>query len=486
MLRVLEGTRHRCARNLIGALVRGLGLVALCSPAAVAETLIGEEPALGSIESRITQQEIAGGYLSLNDIRRAGLKMFATQFRTADGFGDGPVDPADPVNPGGRPMLQNNGTFLRVNGLDSQACLDCHSIVSADAMPIVLGIGGAGGINNSPMFKARAIDVADAAGNGFAGFDGRLINPPALFGTGAVQQLGKEMTQRLQRLKAVALANPGEVVQLRAKGVEFGTLVANASGELDTSGIVGVDPDLVVRPFGRKGEFASVRGFDLDALMFHMGMQPVEIVGTGVDRDGDGVADEVLTGEVSALSIFVATQETPVQLRRGPAARAGLQRFRQVGCTECHRPELRTRSSELAFSFPEVEDDPAQNGFYTVDLTRSPPALARGPGGGIRVPLFSDLKRHDMGDALVETFHAATAQQNREFITAKLWGVADTAPYLHDGRALTLNAAIMLHGGEAESARSAYAALSVEHKNQLLAFLKTLRNPDSPNQDVLN
>jgi len=474
--------RHVCIRTLALA----LGPFALCPQAAFAQTLIGEEPALGSIESRITQQEIAGGYLSLSDIRLAGLKMFATQFRKADGYGDGPIDAADPVSPGGRPMLQNNGTFLRVNGLDSQACLDCHSIVSADAMPIVLGIGGAGGINDSPMFMTRAIDVADAGGNGFAGFDGRLINPPALFGTGAVQQVGKEMTQRLQEHKANALANPGQVIKLRAKGIEFGTIVANASGVIDTSGVVGVDPDLVIRPFGRKGEFASVRGFDLGALMFHMGMQPVELVGAGVDGDRDGVVNEVLTGEVSALEIFVTTQETPVQLRRGPEARAGLRRFRQVGCADCHRPALRARSRELAFSFPEVEHDPAQNIFYKVDLSAAPPALERTRRGGIRVPLFSDLKRHDMGDALAEDFHAASEQQNREFITAKLWGVADTAPYLHDGRAFTLHEAIMMHGGEAESVRSTYAALSAERKNQILAFLKTLRNPESPNRDVVN
>ncbi|MBT8442587.1 MAG: hypothetical protein KJO76_09395 [Gammaproteobacteria bacterium] len=458
---------------------------ALCLQSAFAQTLIGEEAALGSVESRLTQQEIAGGYLSLTDIRLAGLKMFATQFRKADGFGDGPIDLVDLVSPGGRPTLQNNGTFLRANGLDAQACLDCHSIVSADAMPAVLGIGGAGGINNSVMFMTRAMDVADASGNGFAGFDGRLINPPALFGTGAVQQLGKEMTSRLQDLKGRALANPGQVVRLRAKGVEFGTIVANESGDIDASNVEGVDPDLVVRPFGRKGEFSSVRAFDLDALMFHMGMQPVELVGEGVDADGDGVVNEVLAGEVSALEIFVTTQETPVQLARGPVERAGLRRFRQIGCVECHRPALRTHSHELSYSFPEIEADPDENVFYSVDLTEGPPALESTSRRGVRVPLFADLKRHDMGDALAESFHGATERQNREFITAKLWGVADTAPYLHDGRALTLNDAIMMHGGEAESARANYAALSNEHKNQLLAFLKTLRNPVSPNGDVV-
>ena len=150
----------------------------------VAQVLSGEEPALGSAESRITQSEISGGAMTLIDVRLSGLKMFATQFRKADGYGDGPMDPANTTDPGGRPMLQGNGTFLRVNGLDSQSCLDCHAVLSNDAMPFIPGVGGAGGLNNSAMFMTRAIDVQDALGNGFAAFDGRLINPPALFGTG--------------------------------------------------------------------------------------------------------------------------------------------------------------------------------------------------------------------------------------------------------------------------------------------------------------
>ena len=99
--------------------------------------------------------------------------------------------------------------------------------------------------------------------------------------------------------------------------------------------------------------------------------------------------------------------------------------------------------------------------------------------------MFSDLKRHDMGADLAESLHGVSERRNREFITAKLWGVADTAPYLHDGRALTLNAAILMHGGEAQHVRDSYAALSVADRNAILSFLGTLRNPISPNADVL-
>ena len=90
------------------------------------------------------------------------------------------------------------------------------------------------------------------------------------------------------------------------------------------------------------------------------------------------------------------------------------------------------------------------------------------------VPLFADLKRHDMGPELSESFGGELAAQ---FTTARLWGVADTAPYLHDGRALTLTDAIAMHGGEAQKARNRFVNFYDREKKALLAFLRSLRTP---------
>jgi len=93
-----------------------------------------------------------------------------------------------------------------------------------------------------------------------------------------------------------------------------------------------------------------------------------------------------------------------------------------------------------------------------------------------------------MGEALKESFSLASDKQNGEFITARLWGIADTAPYLHDGRALTLEQAISMHdnpGSEATQAGSSFKALSDEEKLNLIKFLNTLRTPVRPNLDVL-
>ena len=95
--------------------------------------------------------------------------------------------------------------------------------------------------------------------------------------------------------------------------------------------------------------------------------------------------------------------------------------------------------------------------------------------------VFADLKRHDMGPGLTEFFGHPLDNQ---FTTARLWGVADTAPYMHDGRALTLGEAILMHGGEARAARDKYAALVEKDQARLLNFLLSLRTPKNPAKDL--
>ncbi|MCB9891200.1 MAG: hypothetical protein H6833_06105 [Planctomycetes bacterium] len=444
----------------------------------------GEGPALG--KNRITQAQITGGVLSLDDIRAAGLLIFSTPFNKHDGFGDGPMNPSNTTGFGGRPTLQNNGTFLRVNGLDSQTCMECHSVGSNATVPFTFAVGGVGGSNNNAMFQPREIDVDASSGAGYAFYDGRFINPPFLFGSGGVELVGKEMTSDLQRLKRRAERHPGTTVRLITKGVDFGSVVFDANSQtFDTSQVVGVDADLVVRPFGRKGEFISVRAFDVDAMQFHLGMQPVEAVGVDVDADRDGIMNELLVGEISALHVFNTNLERPEVRRFSPAAQAGLQVFETLGCADCHVPELRTESRVLRYAFPEVPEDPSANVFYATDLSKKPAGFDRiggRHGNGIRVPMFSDLKRHDMGPGLAESFGRPL---DTHFITARLWGVADTAPYLHDGRALTLTDAILAHGGEAQSARDAFDNLNPMHRQQVLAFLRSLRTPRNPAADLL-
>jgi hypothetical protein len=448
-------------------------LVLMSITSSVCAQLPGEGPRLG--DDRITQSQIESGNLNLQQIRAAGLKMFTTPFNKLDGYGDGPMNPDNTTDPGGRPTLGGNGTFLRVNGLDGQTCLECHSIISNATVPAILGIGGVGGSVTNAIFQPTVIDVNDSADFGLAAMDGRFINPPFLFGSGGVELLAKEMTADLQDLKQFSRENPGLTVQLETHGVYFGELVYS-DGAFDVSAVEGIDSDLVVRPFGRKGEFATVRGFDEGAMMFHFGMQPVESVGADVDADNDGVFNEIQIGEMSALVIFNTTLERPFESVRFQNALQVGNPFFSIGCASCHKPALFSDGQVLTYSFPEVENDPSTNVYYEANLTQAPAKFRRSRSGGLIVPLFADLKRHDMGSDLEESFGNPLDSQ---FTTARLWGVADTAPYMHDGRALTLGEAILMHGGEAQSARDQYASLTEADKAKLLNFLLSLRTPGS-------
>jgi hypothetical protein len=471
--------------------------------------------------------------LDLQILRAMGLSVFSTPFNKLDGYGDGPFDQDEwnegPLAFGHRPTLQGNGTFLRVNGLDAQSCNECHGVVRHSTSPPTLGIGGVGGAATNAIIMPSLTDVADSsekwvkkrgpkrepdlplAPDGVADYNGRLSNPPFLFGGGGVELLGKEMTMDLQLALEACISNPGTSVNLQTSpGTNFGTIMC-VDETVDLSRTEGIVPRkdlnvltdvpvsearelLVVRPFGRKGENFSMRDFDRGAMQFHFGIQPVEVVGEGIDEDGDDVTDEVTVAEMTALHIFEVTNPRPYMETLGAYAQAGFQTFMDIGCADCHRPELITESHFLPLAHPEEPTNPWANVYLEIDLrTQVGKNQNEGfeqSGTGVIVPLFSDLKRHDMGPRLEETFERGEVS-NRQFITARLWGIADTGPYLHDGRATTLSEAIEFHGGEAQGARDNFVGvpgseqpLNDTERSSLIRFLRHLRTPENPSDDI--
>lgn len=497
----------------------GLILALCCEAAAGGPRGAGEGPRHPDIATLPeVLDDLRSGTLELKNLRRMGLSVFTTPFTRNDGLGDGPFDVEewleDPFAMGHRPTLQ--GLSLRVNGLDAQSCNECHTVVSNRTIPPTLGFAGVGSTVQSAMIMPSLIDVADSGddrvgyqpehdphlpldADGVADFNGRFANPPFLFGGGGVELLAKEMTADLQAvLEAARRSPPGTVHPLDTHSVNFGVLTSLGGGAVDLSGIKGIGPAdlsdrdprhvLVVRPFGRKGEAFSMRDFDRGAMQFHFGIQPVEVVDPtgigGIDEDRDGVADEVTVAEMSVLHVFDVTNPRPYMEPLDTEAKRGQRLFETVGCAGCHRPVLETRSRFLRLSYPEIPHEPWANTYLEIDLVRV--GFDPAPGGGVYVPLFADLKRHAMGPRLAETFARRVSEvAPDEFTTARLWGIADTAPYLHDGRATTLFDAIAFHGGEAGAARNAFLALNARRQESLLAFLRHLRTPRRPNEDLL-
>ena len=113
-----------------------------------------------TLTPRIQQSDFAS--MIVKEMIEHGRRIFSTPFTIMDGLGDGPMDPGDPTSFGGRPSIDNNGMFLRINGLDSQTCNECHSIVSNAERPPLLGIGGVGGVSTNAFFKVTGVDVAES------------------------------------------------------------------------------------------------------------------------------------------------------------------------------------------------------------------------------------------------------------------------------------------------------------------------------------
>src|SRR5262249_2862998 len=147
---------------------------------------------------------------------------------------------------------------------------------------------------------------------------------------------------------------------------------------------------------------------------------------------------------VDAVTRFVLLLAPLPRAGSVAAVRAGRAVFRRIGCESCHTTRLHVGRT------------------HPVRTLR-----------GRRIPLFSDLLLHDMGPGLADGIVQGVAAGN-DFRTAPLWGIRERAPYLHDGRAKTLVDAILLHGGEAESARYRFSALSAHARSALLAFLRSI------------
>jgi hypothetical protein len=415
----------------------------------------------------LTEVDFDHRTLGIDTLFIVGDELFAYLFRPENGWGRG-SDRLDDRMPQLRRVHRETS-----GGPDAFACFSCHAKGGPD---------GAGTQSQVAMLRGDGTRTGSA--------DRR--NAPHLLGLGPVALLAREMTRDLQRLRDDVVRDGGEV-RLVTKGVDFGVLRAT-DGRLDTSGVQGVDADLVVKPFGWKGHQATLRGMIEESLHIHQGLLSKRVqlavrdgavdakpygAGAWYDVDQDGVSLEIDDGMLTTVVGYFAQLEAPVvRPPRDPglvdAFAAGRERFDAIGCAGCHvpileldDPKLDAQQREGANAAPFIMDV-AKDG----DGPKVEPKYA-GPRTPYLVNLFSDLKRHDMGPMLASPGPQG-AIPARVFLTRPLWGLAETAPYLHDGRAPTIHDAIVLHGGEAAGARDAYLALDEAGRGSVRVFLASL------------
>ena len=149
---------------------------------------------------------------------------------------------------------------------------------------------------------------------------------------------------------------------------------------------------------------------------------------------------------------FVAHLAPPPQRdTKKSDVKRGKELFVKIGCAECHIPQLQTATHPL---YPQTL--PAQ--------TISP---------------YTDMLLHDMGEGMSDGRRDFLATP-RQWRTAPLWGVGlipiinGHSQYLHDGRARSLEEAILWHGGESEPMKQKFTKLSKKERQEILAFLNSL------------
>lgn len=262
------------------------------------------------------------------------------------------------------------------------------------------------------------------------------INTPALFGAGEIDRIS-------------GWAIRGEKLWRQA-----GSIGKELQGDFKQTptGRVRVLPDGRIGKFGWKAQFATLDEFVATACAVELGLS------NSVRRqdrphtqspDADAALD-MTSRQLNGLVMFCRTlaaprRDVPMDAAASAQVAQGEQLFVSIGCADCHTPDLGgVRGVYSDFCLHSIAP-PDPDGGYT---------------GPTEVPLPAEMPAPD------------------EWKTPPLWGCADTAPYLHDGSAATLEAAILAHDGAARHVRQRYREkLTDAERKAVLAFLSSLRAP---------
>ena len=293
-----------------------------------------------------------------------------------------------------------------------------------------------------PIIKGRTVSGLDfhcAGSTTIPDFDPvstQLVQPTALFGAGWIDLVSDRAILRNARNRGIRTA-------ARELSLEFDNVPVGRVRQV--KGGVG--------KFGWKGQFATLQEFVAAACANELGLgTPSVEQATPLGTTSQTVPPDLDKKQFRALVSFVKTLPRPVE---SETPSRGKELFTSVGCAICHVPDMGGVKGVYSDFLLYTLDDPLPPG---------------GGGGGYGLDPPPQLQ--------LPTRRDDEPRQN-EWKTPALWGVADSAPYMHDGSAPTLKAAIQRHKGDAKPVTEKYNALSPGDQAEILAFLGTLKAPPS-------
>jgi mono/diheme cytochrome c family protein len=352
----------------------------------------------------------------------------------APAFGADPVDAAaagqDGLIAAGEALFAHAFTVSEGLGplFNATACIECHQSPTAggmgrDGLGLAMRVGRLDGDGFDPLAGrggpvARARSVAEMEvdcdlhpGPPPGANVVSLRNAPALYGVGWIDTIADET------IRAGAAVRP------------------DLNGRVNV--VTGTDGSERVGRFGWKAGTASLDDFIGRAFRNELGLtnpvEPADLVASDA-CDGPSLAvsdDGAIVRAVAAYVAALPPPAAPTASDNGPGARL----FAATGCSGCHTP-----------------------------------ALAGAMGA---VALYSDLLIHDMGGSLADGVTEGRAS-GLDWRTTPLWGLGLRQRFLHDGRATSIEEAILAHGGDAAAARTAFRDLPEADEAALLDFLSGL------------
>lgn len=216
-----------------------------------------------------------------------------------------------------------------------------------------------------------------------------------------------------------------------------------------------VKNQLSVGRFGHKCERPSVEQQVAEALSQDIGITnklfPQENCVNQSQYYDDGLHPEITDSLLNALVYYMRTIAVPARRNvTDPTVMRGEQLFKEAKCAGCHRPTVVT---DVNVILPQVSNQ--------------------------TIHPYTDLLLHDLGPGLADG-RAVYNASGSEWRTCPLWGIGLTqvvtgqTAFLHDGRATTLEQAILWHAGQASYSKTFFTNLPKSDRDAVIAFLNSL------------
>jgi CxxC motif-containing protein (DUF1111 family) len=264
--------------------------------------------------------------------------------------------------------------------------------------------------------------------------------PPAVFGRGWLEAIADDEIERVEAEQADRGDVSGRInrVEYRSQPNPDSEFHSHKTGQKNLIG-----------RFGLKARIASLDEFAADAYQGDMGitspLRPDELPNPSSEDDAKPGVD-IDADTVNRVGDYMRVLRIPTRAKDADDEDAKAL-FAGTGCADCHVPSLHTRAD---YPIEELADKDAH--------------------------VFTDMLLHDMGKKFADGLQDYDAQTS-EWRTAPLIGMHHLHQFLHDGRAETIEDAIVLHGddgSEAKPAVDAFLKLSKDDREALLSFVEAL------------